>query len=75
MRERQRKRIGRQVRRAFIAAPVWTTAELAAWCWPHGVRRNWWRVRRGARKWAVPIGRRWPGGIIWQRHGRDMSAT
>jgi hypothetical protein len=67
------QRIERQVRRAFTAAPQWTTAELASWCWPArknrvpGSYRNWWRVRREASKWAVPISRRWPGGIVWKK--------
>jgi hypothetical protein len=60
------QRLERQVRRAFIAGDTWTTRQLAEWCWPRGTRPNWWRVREHARMWAVPIGRRYPGGILWR---------
>jgi hypothetical protein len=65
-------RIQRQVRRAFIAHPdrQFTTAELAAWCYPHMTaapqRKHRWAIVRAAQAMAVRVGRRWPGGVIFK---------
>ena len=64
-------RVQRQVWRAFIADSEWTTLQLAEWVWPRGYPRgrNMWRVRREARKWALPADRIRPGGLVWRAQG------
>jgi hypothetical protein len=70
-------RVQRRVWRAFISGDEWTTRQLAEWVWPRGFPRgrNMWRVRREARKWALPADRIRPGGILWRRRVADKSSA